>query len=202
MTLATIAVVVLGSALRAGLGTWERQEKRGAHGDVFYGLARSFERDLDFLAQVTRLPGQVEQPLPLCGGPRSVAFWSLYAPEGSPHQGLHLTAYVYREESAQLEVYRIKAAGDVNALEITRRLGNGNTHTWTPMGVYEGVQAFELAYGAKKPGAYEDEVVWSDAWPCEDHDMVPSTLRLTLALTATGGAETKSFYFLTKPGNL
>lgn len=185
MTLTSLLMLVLAWAFRGGVDAWRRLGEDPAGWEILSSLPAAFERDLEFLAATRPLgTGVGARPLPLCGAPNAVAFWTRYAPEGSAVQGVHLAAYIHDPVNDEVLLWRVKPPFDADVRVETRQILQLLQTPVEPLGRVPHVSLFELSYEARPQNPAENEEgVWTPEWPCEGTEEYPRRVRLRLEVT-------------------
>lgn len=185
MALTSLLVLVMALAFRSGLDAWRRLGEDPNRQEILTSLSAALERDLDFVATLRPFSSGVGgRSLPLCGTSKALAFWTRYAPEGSPLQGVHLVAYIYDAANKEVLVYRLKPPFDIDLAAETRAILQGLEPALAPVGRVPHVDLFELEYEVPSENQTEDQgAVWAGDWACEGRDDLPRRVRLHLGVS-------------------
>ncbi len=196
MTLVALVVAVLSTGFRAGIQTWRRLGEDTAAVEILSAVPAAVQRDVDFLAGVRPYGiGTAGRVLPFCATAKGMAFWSRYAPEGSPIQGTHLVAYVHDPAAEELLVYRVRVPLEEDPMAVTREVLSGDAKWGKPMGRVPSVVEFHLAYAEVPEHGEEGDAVWVDSWNCAERDGPPGKVRLTLGISRGAFRETGTWVF-------
>jgi prepilin-type N-terminal cleavage/methylation domain-containing protein len=167
LILVSMVTLTVALAFKIGVGAWERGVKEGEDPQVRMIIPLLIQRQTTAAVRTNVFNGAA-LPLPFCGQQGSFSFFTAYAPEGSPRQGLMRVSYVFNKEEQTLLLY---------AQTITRRdelkdESNPVSENWdekmTPISETKEITVFELRYAAAVEEGLEKEPDWKETWDCEN----------------------------------
>jgi hypothetical protein len=117
------------------------------------------------------------QPFALCGNQNHLTFFTVYAPEGSPRQGLMRVSYEYDEEAQTLSLYEQVITDREGLEDKSEPFSKDWKKSMTPLSRTGEIKAFELSYGAGGMDLPLKEEDWKEEWKCDTSEW-PGMIRL------------------------
>jgi prepilin-type N-terminal cleavage/methylation domain-containing protein len=166
LILVSMVTLTVALAFKIGVGAWERGVKEGEDPQVRMIIPLLIQRQTTAAVRTNEFNGAV-LPLPFCGQPGSFSFFTTYAPEGSPRQGLMRVSYVFNKEEQTLLLY----AQTITRRDDVKDESNPVSENWdekmTPISETNGITDFELRYAAAVEQGLKKEPDWKETWDCD-----------------------------------
>jgi len=167
LILVSMVTLTIAFAFKIGVGAWERGVKEGEDPQVRMIIPLLIQRQTTAAVRTNVFNGAV-LPLPFCGEQGSFSFFTAYAPEGSPRQGLMRASYVFNEEEQTLLLY----AQTITRRDDVKDESNPASEDWdeafTPISETKGITVFELHYAAAVEEGLNKGPDWEETWDCKD----------------------------------
>lgn len=167
LILVSMVTLTVALAFKIGVGAWERGVKEGEDPQVRMIIPLLIQRQASAAVRTNVFTGGV-LPLPFCGGPGSFSFFTAYAPEGSPRQGLMRVSYVFNEEEQTLLLYAQTITRRDEVKDESNPVSEGWDEAFTPISETKGITVFELRYAAAVEEGLDKGPDWKETWDCED----------------------------------
>lgn len=193
MILVSMVTIVVATALRLSIESWERGAKEGEDFQVLSAIPALMERQLRSLVRYDPFDqASAKRLLPFYGDSSSVSFFTSYAPQGSPWQGLMRVTYIFMEEEKALYLFEqvITNKDDLDK----EPLSNKGTNLPEPISMVTGVTEFGLAYIDNKKEGQKGPSVMKDQWK-PDTPALPAGLGVRLGVGADSGERSKDWLF-------
>jgi prepilin-type N-terminal cleavage/methylation domain-containing protein len=167
LILVSMVALTVALAFKVGVGAWERGVKEGEDPQVRMIIPLLIQRQTTAAVRTNVFNGAVLS-LPFCGSQGSFSFFTSYAPEGSPRQGLMRVSYVFNEEEQKLFIYEQTITRRDDVKDEYNPVSEGWDDKVTPISETEGITVFELRYAAAVEEGLKNEPEWKETWDCED----------------------------------
>jgi prepilin-type N-terminal cleavage/methylation domain-containing protein len=168
LILVSMVTLTVALAFKIGVGAWERGVKEGEDPQVRTIIPLLIQRQTTAAVQTNLFNGAI-LPLPFCGEQDSFSFFTSYAPEGSPRQGLMRVSYVFNQEEQTLLLYE----QTVTKRDDVKGESNPVSKDWAekiaPISETKGITVFELRYAAAVEGGLTKEPEWKETWDCDSN---------------------------------
>jgi len=147
LILVSMVALTVALAFKIGVGAWERGVKEGEDPQVRTIIPQLIQREATAAVTTNAFSG-VALPLPFCGRQDSFSFFTAYAPEGSPRQGLLRVSYVFNEKEQTLALYEQTITRRDDVKDASNPLSTDWDETMAPISETKGITVFELRYAA------------------------------------------------------
>ncbi len=179
LILVSMVTLTVALAFKVGVGAWERGMKEGEDPQVRMIIPLLIQRQTTAAVTTNAFNGAA-LPLPFCGQEGSFSFFTTYAPEGSPRQGLMRVSYVFNKEEQTLLLY----AQTITIRDDVKDESNPLSEKWdekiAPISETKGITDFELRYAAAVEEGLGKKPDWKETWDCDANqwpDMVQLRFR-------------------------
>jgi prepilin-type N-terminal cleavage/methylation domain-containing protein len=168
VTLILVSMVTLTVALafKIGVGAWERGVKEGEDPQVRMVIPLLIQRQATAAVRMNVFNGAILS-LPFCGQQDSFSFFTSYAPEGSPRQGLMRVSYVFNAEEQTLLLYEQTITRRDDVKDESNPLSKDWAEKIAPVSETKGITVFELRYAAAVEEGLAREPEWKETWDCD-----------------------------------
>ena len=196
MALFSMVTLVVALALKVAIDSWERGAEEGDNNQLWVAVPALMEKQLRSLVTTDPFVTGTEKHLPFCGQKHALSFFTTYAPQGSPYQGLLRICYRFDEKSKTLELFEqvITRKEDLddglNPLADDWREGN------SPVSQVSGINGFQLAYSNRENTEPENTDHWKETWECTASTR-PAGLEMELRLGDDSKVLSRKWYFQT-----
>jgi prepilin-type N-terminal cleavage/methylation domain-containing protein len=181
IVLISVLTLMAAMALRMTMAAWERGEREGEGVQLRAMLPSILETQLQYLVKTASFsPTGREIPLPFYGSEHSLAFFTSYAPMGSPLQGLLEVSYVFMKRDKTLLFYQRVITNQEDFEDSVGSLTGNGSKDIQPMSTIRGIAAFDLLYGSGNTIDFEKMGQWKEAWNPE-HSIPPTYVRIEFA---------------------
>ena len=133
--------------------------------------------------------------LPFCGQSHGFSFFTCYAPQGSPWQGLLRITYLFKEDKKTLFLFEqvITRKEDLN--DTFNPLSENWGGAFTPVSQVTGITAFNVIYTGGEQSDPQDADNWNETWKCLSTS-IPAGLGIDLQMGEGRKARTCNWHFL------
>jgi prepilin-type N-terminal cleavage/methylation domain-containing protein len=176
MVLVAMVTLTVAFAFKVGIGAWERGTKEGEDPQVRMIIPALIHRQMTAAVRTNPFVGMA-QSFALCGNQNSLTFFTAYAPEGSPRQGLMRVFYEYNEEEQTLSFYEQIITDKEDLEDESGLLSKDWKKDMIPLSKTEEIKLFEVSYGAGGMDLPLKEDDWKDEWKCDSSEW-PDVIRL------------------------
>ena len=192
MLLVSMVTLIAAMALRLTVRAWERSVEEGDDHQLQTVLPALIEKQLNSLVKIDPFAPGRGKPLPFCGLEHAFSFFTQYAPQGSPWQGLLRVTYRFDDEQDTLFIYEqvITRKEDLN--DEFHPLSDLWNRQLAPIGRAAGVKRFQLAYSNNIKILSEASENWKDTWECDSKSQ-PALLKMLLKTES--GTNDRLWYF-------
>jgi len=147
MVLVSMVTLVVAMALRISIESWEHGVEEGENSQVRVAVPALMGNQLNSLVRTDPFDEAAKKRLlPFCGQAHALSFFTSYAPQGSPWQGLLKITYLFKEEEKTLCLYEqvITREEDLNAGfdPMTGKMDESSR----PISQVPGISGFDLTY--------------------------------------------------------
>ena len=195
MVLLSMVTLVVAMALKISIESWERGVEEGENIQRWVAIPSLMEKQLGALVKTDPFDNREGKQLPFCGQEHAFSFFTSYAPQGSPWQGLLRISYLFKEEDKVLYLFEqvITRKEDLDAEFdlLSDSLGD----SLKPLSQVPGITEFSLAYTGQKETDPQDTGNWQKTWECVSPS-TPGGLAMNLQVGAGPGAQTGKWYFV------
>jgi prepilin-type N-terminal cleavage/methylation domain-containing protein len=167
LILVSMVTLTVALAFKIGVGAWERGVKEGEDPQVRTIIPLLIQRQATAAVKTNSFNGAI-LPLPFCGQQGSFSFFTAYAPEGSPRQGLMRVSYVFNEAEQTLRLYAQTVTIRDDVKDESNPLSGDWDETMAPISETKGITLFELRYAPAVTEGLKEEPDWKETWDCED----------------------------------
>jgi prepilin-type N-terminal cleavage/methylation domain-containing protein len=167
LILVSMVTLTVALAFKIGVGAWERGVKEGEDPQVRMIIPLLIQRQATAAVGTNVFSGAV-LPLPFCGQQGSFSFFTAYAPEGSPRQGLMRVSYVFNKEEQTLLLYEQTITRRDDVKEESNPVSEDWDEKMAPISETKGITVFELRYAAAAEEGLKKEPEWKETWDCKE----------------------------------
>ncbi|MBF0242147.1 MAG: prepilin-type N-terminal cleavage/methylation domain-containing protein [Desulfamplus sp.] len=245
MVLVSMITLIASFALKINLEAWERGVNEGDKVQIEVVLSNMLERQLRYIAisapfgeSETLMADNLESrtsivskpllsetnmiqqigavtELKLIADEKSLSFYTLYSPQGSPYHGLTHVNYIYDESAKELTIYQKVIRGVEDISDITnqgskrsKRISKrGSANDNVPLSTIRDVEQFSLSFidgedvtlfnssaSKRSTKGFSDSSSLKKSW-AEDSLKPPAYIRLLFAQTKRKGGEPSVWLF-------
>ncbi len=204
MLLLSMITLVAGMALRLAMGAWERGVEEGETPQLQTAVPALMAKQLNSIVNSSDLASVTDKGLlPFCGFENSLSFFTSYAPQGSPWQGVLRVTYRFDEERDTLLIYEQV----ITQIEDLKEELNPLSEKWDqkiePIGRATGIKKIQFLYTDQKKTIPDesDKDKWRDKWACgmATH---PALLKLRMNTDTKDPEKDKIWYLPVGPSAL
>ncbi len=198
LVLLSIVTLVISIALKLAIDSWSRGAEEGEDTQLRMAIPAIMEKQLRSLVKINPFdpPGK-NQLLPLCGRPNAVSFFTTYAPQASPWQGLLRVAYVFDKEEKSLYLYEQVITEKEDLRAALDPLSDGWDGSLAPVSKVSGITEYRLFYFDQKMQDLEDAGTRTETWKTGSKSL-PAILGVKLQVGTGPQAKKSSWYFRIK----
>ena len=195
MVLLSMVTLVVAMALKISIASWERGVEEGENIQRWVAIPSLMEKQLGALVKTDPFDNRARKQLPFCGKKHAFSFFTSYAPQGSPWQGLLRISYLFKEEEKILYLFEqvITRKEDLDA-EFDP-LSDSWRDSLKPLSQVPGITEFNLAYTGQKEPDPQDMDKWQETWKCVSTSS-PRGLAMSLQVGGGPGTQARKWYFL------
>jgi prepilin-type N-terminal cleavage/methylation domain-containing protein len=195
MVLLSMVTLVVAMALKLSIESWERGVEEGENIQRWVAIPSLMEKQLGSLVKADPFDNREGKQLPFCGNKHAFSFFTSYAPQGSPWQGLLRISYLFKEEEKALYLFEqvITRKEDLDA-EFDP-LSNSWGDSLKPLSHVTGITEFRLAYTDQKEPDPKDTGKWKNTWKCVSSSP-PRGLAMNLQVGGGPNTQARKWYFL------
>jgi general secretion pathway protein J len=164
LILVSMVTLTVALAFKIGVGAWERGVKEGEDPQVRMIIPLLIQRQTVAAVKTNVFNGAI-LTLPFCGEQGSFSFFTSYAPEGSPRQGLMRVSWVFNQEEQTLLLYEQTITRRDDVKDESNPLSKEWAEKIDPISETKGITVFELRYAAVE-GGLTKEPEWKETWDC------------------------------------
>ena len=181
IVLISVLTLIAAMALRMTMTAWERGEREGEGVQLRAMLPSILETQLQYLAKTASFsPTGGDIPLPFYGSEHSLAFFTSYAPMGSPLHGLLQVSYVFMKSDKTLFFYQRVITNQKDFEDSVGLLAENVSKHAQPVSTIHGITAFDLLYAIGNTIDFEKMSQWKEEWNPE-HSIPPAYVRIEFA---------------------
>jgi prepilin-type N-terminal cleavage/methylation domain-containing protein len=181
IVLISVLTLMAAMALRMTMAAWERGEREGEGVQLRAMLPSILETQLQYLVKTASFsPTGREIPLPFYGSEHSLAFFTSYAPMGSPLQGLLQVSYVFMKSDKTLLFYQRVITTQKDFEDSLGSLAENRRKDAQPVSTIHGITAFDLLYSVGNKIDFDKMSQWKEEWNPE-HFIPPAYIRIEFA---------------------
>ena len=195
MVLLSMVTLVVAMALRMSIRAWERGVEEGEHIQRRVAIPSLMEKQLGALVKIDPFDSGEGKQLPFRGQKNACSFFTSYAPQGSPSQGLLRISYLFEKEEKTLYLFQqvITRKEDLNTE--FEPLSRKWRDSLKPISRVPGITEFNLAYTDQRVPNPQDTANWKKTWK-RISASTPSGLALSLQVAGDPKAKTRKWYFV------
>ena len=195
MVLLSMVTLVVATALRLSIESWERGAKEGEDIQVLVAIPGLMEKQLRSLVKNDPFdPSPIKRLLPFFGNNRGISFFTSYAPQGSLWQGLMRVTYNFNEEEKTLYMFEQVITTEKDLREGLDPLSDRGAKTCAPISTVPGVTEFSLTYSDNKTQDQKGPSVLKDTWE-PDPPALPVGLGVRLGVGAGSKERAMDWFF-------
>lgn len=187
MALLSMVTLVIALALRLSIDSWERGNREGEGVQASAVIPSLMEKQLGCLVKDYPFENRFKSRLPFCGKKQGLSFFTSYAPQGSPLQGLLRVAYVFNEDEQTLCLFEQAITREEHLDDEFDPLSDDWNNGSTPIGRVEGIRDFSLTYTDDDKRNPLDTDKWKGSWKC-----VSASLPTAVGVSLQVGSDSKS----------
>jgi prepilin-type N-terminal cleavage/methylation domain-containing protein len=195
MVLVSVITLVVAIALKLSIESWEGGVEEGEDIQLWVTIPSLMAKQLDSLIRIDPFETTGgEQMLPFFGRKHAFSFFTAYAPQGSPLQGLLRITYLFKEEEKTLYLFQqvITRKEDLN--DKYDPLSDNWGNSFEPMSQVPGVSDFDLTYTSQDMPDLQEADDWKEDWKGTSKSP-PTGLGLRLQTGTGPDAQARSLYF-------
>jgi prepilin-type N-terminal cleavage/methylation domain-containing protein len=195
MVLVSVVTLVVAIALKLSIETWEGGVEEGENIQLWVTIPSLMTKQLDSLIRIDPFEATgSEQMMPFCGQKHALSFFTTYAPQGSPLQGLLKITYLFKEEEKTLYLFEQVITRKEDLKDEYDPLSDKWGNSFKPMSQVPGISGFDLTYTGQNIQDPQEADNWKDAWECTSKSL-PTGLGLRLRIGTDPNAQARSLYF-------
>ncbi len=197
MVMVALVTLILMMAFRLTLQAWERTSSEGESRQMLSALPTLLGNQLDARA-VNNLFGQaqIRPDIYFCGSDDTLSFLTMYAPQGSPVQGLLWVRYQFDAGQGVLRIY-LQPVTRLDDLGDSRDAAKGVLQSDDGYLISElhDIVDFKLAYTDTALYNPDDSKQWYSEWKCGT-DSVGAPYGMMLRIAVRKGAGTQAYRWI------
>jgi len=195
MVLVSMVTLVVAMALRISIESWEHGVEEGENIQVRVAVPALMGKQLNSLVRTDPFDEAAKKRLlPFCGQAHALSFFTSYAPQGSPWQGLLKITYLFKEKEKTLCLYEqvITREEDLNAAfdPMTGKMDESSR----PISQVPGISGFDLTYTDQEKHDPQEKDSWKESWECSSTSL-PTGLEVRLQVGTGSKMQSRSWYF-------
>jgi prepilin-type N-terminal cleavage/methylation domain-containing protein len=195
MILLSMVTLVVATALRLSIESWERGEKEGEDIQVLVAIPGLMEKQLRSLVKNDPFDqSPAKRLLPFYGHSRGLSFFTSYAPQGSPWQGLMRVTYIFNEEEKTLYMFEQVITTEKDLADGLDPLSDRGAKSSAPISIVPGITEFSLTYSDNKTQGQKRPSVLKDSWK-PDPPTLPTGLGVRLGIGADSKERSRDWLF-------
>ncbi len=195
MVLLSMVTLVVAMALKIAIESWERGAEEGEDIQLWVAIPALMEKQLRSLVKNDPFKHGAGGLLPFCGQKHGFSFFSSYAPQGSPWQGLLRITYLLNEDEKTLYLFEQAITRKEDLNDKFNPLSDNWGDSLTPVSQVSGITAFNVIYSGSEKQDPQDTDNWDGSWKCLSTS-IPSGLGINLQLGEGSKAQARKWYFL------
>jgi prepilin-type N-terminal cleavage/methylation domain-containing protein len=200
MVLVSMVTLIVAMALKLSIESWERGCEEGEDVQLWGAIPALMGKQLSSLVKADPFDKAAKTGLlPFCGQEHTLSFFTSYAPQGSPWQGLLRVTYLFKEEEETLYLYEQVITNREDIREGFDPLSNKREKSLVPISQVGGITDFILSYTDQERGDPQDMDTWKKTWECLSTSL-PTGLGVRLQAGRSPKAQSRSWYF--RPGGI
>jgi prepilin-type N-terminal cleavage/methylation domain-containing protein len=199
MVLVSAVTLIVGVALKLGIGAWERGVKEGETAQLCAAIPSLLGKQIRSLVKVDPFQAGGKRALPFCGQAHDLSFFTSYAPQGSSLQGLLRVTYVFDEDEKTLSIYEQVVTRKEDLKEELNPLSDVWNKSFDPVSLAPNVVAFDLRYTANKNPDPKEESQWKEQWDCRSTTR-PAGVMVRFQVGKDEKAKSFTWFFQTEAG--
>jgi type II secretory pathway component PulJ len=195
MVLFFMVTLVVTIAFRLSIQSWERGVEEGEDTQLWVAVPSLMTKQLQSLIGIDPFDKTAKNRLlPFCGQKNAMSFFTSYAPQGSPWQGVLRVTYLFKKEEETLYLFEQVITREEDLNEANDPLSDKWKNSFKPISQVPGITGFELAYTGQNKQDPINADDWKEAWKCTSTSL-PTGLGVRLQVGTGQNAEARSFYF-------
>ncbi|MBW1900107.1 MAG: type II secretion system protein [Deltaproteobacteria bacterium] len=195
MVLVSMVTLVVAIALRLSIESWEGGVEEGEDIQLWVAIPSLMTKQLDSLTRIDPFEKTGgKQQLPFCGQKHALSFFTAYAPQGSPLQGLLKITYLFKEEEKTLYLFEQVITREEDLNDEYDPLSDKWGNSFKPMSQVPGISGFDLTYTGQNIQDPQEADDWKEIWKCTSKSL-PTGLGLKLRIGTGQNAHARSLYF-------
>ncbi len=199
MTLLSMVTLVVAMALRLAIDSWERGSNEGEGVQVSTVIPSLMEKQLGCLVRDDPFENHSKGLLPFCGQDHGLSFFTSYAPQGSPLQGLLRVSYVFQEAEQTLYFFEQAITKKENLDDEFNPLSGDWKNGLVSVGQVNGIKDFSLTYTDHKTTNPWNEGDWKSSWRCGSA-LPPVAVSVCLQTASESKSRSRKWVFALKEG--
>lgn len=195
MALLCMVTLVAATALKIAIESWERGAEEEEPIQLWVSIPALLEKQLGSLVRNDPFgDGATTRHLPFCGQEHALSFFTAYAPQGSPWQGLLRVTYLFVEEEKVLYLFEKVITTKEDLDSESDPLSDNWTDSLAPISQVTGIIEFNLTYKDMEKQDTKEAGAWEEAWKC-DSSSLPNRLGMSLKVGTGSKARARKWYF-------
>ncbi len=195
MVLLSMVTLVVAIALKLSIESWERGVEEGEDIQLWVAISSLMTKQLDSLIRIDPFDTVAKNRLlPFCGQKNALSFFTSYAPQGSPWQGLLKVTYLFKEEEESLYLFEQVITRQEDLDDEYDPLSDKWGNALKPLSQVSGITGFELTYTGKNKQDPQEADEWKEAWKCASPSL-PTGLEVRLQVGTGQNAKERSLFF-------
>ena len=195
LVLVSMVTLIIGIALKLTIESWERGKKEGENVQIRLAIITLISKQFDSLMKISPYTSTTKKRvLPFYGEEHGFSFFTSYAPQGSPWQGVLKVTYIYNEAEETLYLYQQVITRRENLNEEFNPITDEWSNSFSPVSKVPGITGFDLVYTGKKVRDLNDESQWEETWEPR-RGTLPTGLGVKIKMGSDSKALTQSYYF-------
>ncbi len=195
MVLVSMVTLVAAMALKLAIESWERGVEEGEDAQLGVAIPALMGKQLSSLVKTDPFDkASKARLLPFCGQEHTLSFFTSYAPQGSPWQGLLKVTYLFKEEEETLYLYEQVITRKDDLKEEPGPLSDKWEKSLAPISQVHGITDFILTYTDQERGDPQDMDAWKETWECLSASL-PTGLGVSLQAGRSPEAQSRRWYF-------
>ena len=195
MALVSMVTLVVAMALKLAIEAWERGVEEGEDVQIMVAIPAILEKQLKSIVRTTSFGAtKRNHNLPFYGWDHALSFFTSYAPQGSPWQGLLRVTYLFDEREETLFLFEQVITREEDLKEELNPLSEKWDNATEPISQVPGITVFRLTYTDRIDMDPDDMDQWKETWGPDSRTSLIG-LGLHLQVGEDADEQSRKWYF-------
>lgn len=195
IALVSMVTLIVAMALKLAIESWERGCEEGESVQLCVSIPALMGKQLSSLVKAAPFDKTAKtRLLPFCGQGHTLSFFTSYAPQGSPWQGLLRITYLFKEEEETLYLYEQVITNKEDLKKEFDPLSDRREKSLAPISQVRGITDFILTYTDQESLDPQDMDAWKETWECLSTSL-PTGLGIRLQAGRSPKAQSGRWFF-------